>query len=60
MLPSGAGRIFKSAKSPIGTPWMWTLLFGHHGTAHRRTAMSRRAKLRWQRSRSHGDESETG
>ncbi len=42
MLPSGAGRIFKSAKSPIGTPWMWTLLFGHHGTAHRRTAMSRR------------------
>ena len=24
------GRIFKSAKSPIGTPWMWTLLFGYH------------------------------
>jgi hypothetical protein len=24
------GRIFKSAKSPVGTPWMWTLLFGYH------------------------------
>ena len=24
------GRIFQSAKSPIGTPWMWTLLFGYH------------------------------
>jgi hypothetical protein len=24
------GRILKSAKSPIGTPWMWTLLFGYH------------------------------
>jgi hypothetical protein len=24
------GRIFNSAASPIGTPWMWTLAFGHH------------------------------
>ncbi len=24
------GRIFNSAASPVGTPWMWTLAFGHH------------------------------
>jgi hypothetical protein len=24
------GRIFNSAASPVGTPWMWTLLFGRH------------------------------
>jgi hypothetical protein len=24
------GRIFLSAKSPLGTPWMWTLIFGYH------------------------------
>jgi hypothetical protein len=24
------GRIFKSAKSPVGLPWMWTLLFDYH------------------------------
>ena len=24
------GRIFNSAASPVGMPWMWTLLFGHH------------------------------
>jgi len=24
------GRIFKAAASPVGTPWMWTLAFGHH------------------------------
>jgi hypothetical protein len=21
---------FKAAASPVGTPWMWTLAFGHH------------------------------
>ena len=26
------GRIFKSTTSPfVGTPWIWTLAFGHHG-----------------------------
>jgi len=25
-----AGRIFKAAASPVGSPWMWTLAFGHH------------------------------
>jgi hypothetical protein len=24
------GRIFNSAASPAGSPWMWTLAFGHH------------------------------
>jgi hypothetical protein len=24
------GRIFKTTKSPVGTPWMWTLAYGDH------------------------------
>jgi hypothetical protein len=24
------GRIFKVHAAPIGTPWMWTLLYGYH------------------------------
>ena len=24
------GRIFNAAASPVGTPWMWTLIFGYH------------------------------
>jgi hypothetical protein len=24
------GRIFKANASPVGTPWMWTLLLEHH------------------------------
>jgi hypothetical protein len=24
------GRIFNAAASPVGSPWMWTLAFGHH------------------------------
>jgi hypothetical protein len=24
------GRIMKAAASPVDTPWMWTLAFGHH------------------------------
>jgi hypothetical protein len=23
-------RIFEAAASPVGSPWMWTLAFGHH------------------------------
>jgi hypothetical protein len=23
------GRIFKSAAAPVGTPWFWTLAYGH-------------------------------
>jgi hypothetical protein len=24
------GRVFKANAAPVGTPWMWTLTFGHH------------------------------
>jgi len=24
------GRIFNAAASPVGLPWMWTPIFGHH------------------------------
>jgi hypothetical protein len=24
------GRIFKANAAPLGSPWMWTLAFGHH------------------------------
>jgi hypothetical protein len=24
------GRIFKANGAPVGSPWMWTLAFGHH------------------------------
>jgi hypothetical protein len=32
VLANGAviGRIFKANAAPVGTPWMWTLAFGHH------------------------------
>jgi len=32
VLASGevVGRIFKVHAAPVGTPWMWTLAFGHH------------------------------
>jgi hypothetical protein len=26
---AAVGRIFNAAASPVGTPWMWTLAFGH-------------------------------
>jgi hypothetical protein len=55
---SGAvvGRIFKVHAAPVGTPWMWTLLFGQHedGTpthgheATREAAMAAFAKS-WRR-----------
>jgi hypothetical protein len=32
MLANGVavGRIMKAAAAPVGTPWLWTLAFGHH------------------------------
>ena len=41
------GRIMETAAASVGQPWMWTLAFGYH--ARRRTAMPRRARLRWRR-----------
>jgi hypothetical protein len=33
VLADGAvvGRIFNSHAGPVGSQWMWTLVFGHHG-----------------------------
>jgi hypothetical protein len=50
------GRIFLSKASPVGSPWMWTLAFGHqqdrsptHGyEATREAAMAAFAKS-WRR-----------
>jgi hypothetical protein len=50
------GRIFNAAASSVGTPWMWTLAFGHHEDrtpthgyeATREAAMAAFAK-RWRR-----------
>jgi hypothetical protein len=58
VLADGAvvGRIFKSAAAPVGTPWFWTLAYGHledrtptHGYAEtREAAMAAFAKSwRW-------------
>jgi hypothetical protein len=32
VLANGAvvGQIFKANAAPVGSPWMWTLAFGHH------------------------------
>jgi hypothetical protein len=63
VLANGAlvGRVLKVHAAPVGTPWMWTLPFGHPTrTARRRTAMSRRARLPWLRSRKAGGESIAG
>ena len=27
---AAVGRIFKVNATPVGTPWIWTLAFGHH------------------------------
>ena len=24
------GRVMKAAAAPVGTPWLWTLAYGHH------------------------------
>jgi hypothetical protein len=50
------GRIFKANAAPVGSPWMWTLIFPHdqgrsptHGyTATRESAMTAFAKS-WRR-----------
>jgi hypothetical protein len=49
------GRIMETAAAPLGTPWMWTLAFGHHEgppphgyAATRKAAMGAFAKS-WRR-----------
>jgi len=50
------GRIFKAAAAPIGSPWLWTLVFGHHedrapthGYAPRREAATAAFAKSWRR-----------
>ena len=50
------GRIFNSNAGPVGSPWMWTLAFGHHedrtpthGYAETREARWRRSRRAWRR-----------
>jgi hypothetical protein len=50
------GRIFKSNAAPVASPWMWTLLFGHHedrtpthGYAETREAAMASFAKRWLR-----------
>jgi hypothetical protein len=60
MVGDGAvvGRIFRANAVPVGSPWMWTLAFGHHEDrtpthgyeATREAAMSAFAKS-WRRER---------
>ena len=56
VLADGAvvGRIFNAAASPVGTPWMWTLAFGHHEDRTPTTVMSRRARRRGRARPGHG------
>jgi hypothetical protein len=43
------GRIFHAAASPVGSPWMWTLIFGYH--EDRTTTYGyQHARPRWRRS----------
>jgi hypothetical protein len=50
------GRIFKSAASPVGTPWFWTLAYAHledrtptHGYAETREAAMAAFAKSWRR-----------
>jgi hypothetical protein len=60
VLAEGAvvGRIFKVNAEPVGTPWMWTLAFGHHedrtpthGYAETREAAMAAFAKSWRRQR---------
>jgi hypothetical protein len=57
VLADGAvvGRIFKANASPVGSPWMWTLIFDITKTARRRMATRRGARPRWRLRKASGD-----
>ena len=42
------GRIMKAAAAPVGTPWLWTLAYGHHEDRTPIYGHARRARLRRQ------------
>jgi hypothetical protein len=48
------GRIFKAKAAPVGSAWTWTLAFGHHEDAPRRTAMPKPARMPWRHSQKAG------
>ena len=39
------GRIFKANAAPVGSPWMWTLAFGHHEDLTHGYAATREAAM---------------
>ena len=52
------GRIFEANAAPVGTPWMWTLAFGHyedrtptHGYAATREEAMKAFGKSWRRER---------
>jgi hypothetical protein len=56
VLADGAvvGRIFKANAAPVGSPWMWTLDFGHHEDRTPTHGYEERGKPRWPRSQKAG------
>src|SRR5262249_21391833 len=42
------GRIMKAAAAPVGTPWLWTLAYGHHEDRTPIYDGAFRTFLRWQ------------
>jgi hypothetical protein len=52
------GRIFNAVAAPVGTPWMWTLIFDYHedrtpthGYAETREAAMAAFRKSWRRER---------
>src|ERR1700746_3670492 len=50
------GRIFKVHAAPVGSPWMWTLAFGHHEERQPTHGYATTPKLPWPPSQKVGGE----
>jgi len=52
MLANGVvvGRMLKANATPVGSPWMWTLAFGHHKDRTATHGYVRHARPPWQHS----------
>jgi hypothetical protein len=48
------GRIFHAAASPLGSPWMWTLIFDHHEDRTPTHGYEATREAGWRRSRRGG------
>jgi hypothetical protein len=53
------GRMVKVHAAPEGSPWMWTLAFGHHEDRTPTHGYEERGKPRWPRSQKAGGANET-